>query len=108
MVTFTDTRLYTRGICAAQLADMENGQIMLSSDKFQEGSITVSVNADPLRAGLNNPVAAIIESDPDIQVNFTQANLDLSTKMAGVGSGPVMMTCMPAAHRPAVRADSNM
>ena len=28
--------------------------------------------------------------------------------MAGVGSGPVMMTFMPEAQRPAARADSNM
>lgn len=85
MITFTDPRLYTRGICAAQFADMETGQVMLSSNKFQEGNITVTVNADPLRAGLNNGIATIIESDPDIQVNFTQANFDLRTKMAGVG-----------------------
>lgn len=85
MITFTDPRLYTRGICAAQFADMETGQVLLSSNKFQEGNITVTVNADPLRAGLNNGIATIIESDPDIQVNFTQANFDLRTKMAGVG-----------------------
>lgn len=104
MVTFTDTRLYTRGICAAQLADMENGQILLSSDKFQEGNITVSVNADPLRAGLNNAVAAIIESDPDIQVNFTQANLDLGTKMAGVGGSVTYNAVAPVCQN--VTADS--
>ncbi len=85
MITFTDPKLYTRGICAAQFADMESGQVLLSSNKFQEGNITVTVNADPLRAGLNNGIATIIESDPDIQVNFTQANFDLKTKMAGVG-----------------------
>lgn len=106
MVTFTDTRLYTRGICAAQLADMENGQILLSSDKFQEGNITVSVNADPLRAGLNNPVAAIIESDPDIQVNFTQANLDLGTKMAGVGGAVTYNAVAPVCQK--VTADSTV
>lgn len=85
MMNFTDPRMYTRGICAAQFADTESGQILFSSNKFQEGNITASVNAEPLRAGLNNPIATIIESDPDIQVNFTQANFDLKAKMAGVG-----------------------
>ena len=28
--------------------------------------------------------------------------------IAGVGRGPVMMTCMPAAHSPAAKADSSM
>ncbi len=87
MIQFNDPKLYTRGICAAQFADMDSGDIYFSSNKFQEGSITASVNSDPLRAGLNNGIATIIESDPDIQVNFTQANTDLKTKMAGVGGG---------------------
>ena len=71
MIQFNDAKLYTRGICAAQLADMESGDIYFSSNKFQEGNITASVNSDPLRAGLNNGIATIIESDPDIQVDFT-------------------------------------
>lgn len=87
MIQFNDAKLYTRGICAAQLADMDSGDIYFSSNKFQEGNITASVNSDPLRAGLNNGIATIIESDPDIQVDFTQANFDLKTKMAGVGAG---------------------
>ena len=87
MIQFNDAKLYTRGICAAQFADMDSGDIYFSNNKFQEGNINASVNSDPLRAGLNNGIATIIESDPDIQVNFTQANFDLKTKMAGVGAG---------------------
>ena len=34
--------------------------------------------------------------------------LRVKKDMAGVGRGPVMMTCMPAAHSPDVRADSSM
>ena len=34
--------------------------------------------------------------------------LRVRKEMAGVGRGPVMITCMPAAHKPAVSADSNM
>ena len=86
MIRFTDTPLYVRGICAAQLADMATGDVLFSSNKYQSGNITCTVNADPLRAGLNNPIATIIESDPDIQVNFTQADFNLNTKMAAVGA----------------------
>lgn len=86
MIKFTDTPLFVRGICSAQLADMATGDVLFSSIKYQSGNITCSVNADPLRAGLNNPIATIIESDPDIQVNFTQADFNLNTKMAAVGA----------------------
>lgn len=87
MIRFTDPNLYTRGICAAQFADMNTGDIYFSSNKFQEGNITPSSNSEPLRAGLGNGIATIVESDADIQVNFTQANFDLKTKLAGVGAG---------------------
>lgn len=86
MIRFTDTPLYVRGICSAQFADIATGDVLFSSNKYQSGNITCSVNADPLRAGLNNPIATIIESDPDIQVNFTQADFNLNTKMAAVGA----------------------
>lgn len=85
MIQFTDPKLYVRGTCMAQAADPVTGDILFSSNKFQTGNATCSVNADPLRAGLGNGIAAIIESDPDIQVNFTKADFDMVSKMAAVG-----------------------
>lgn len=94
-IKFTDPNLYTRGICMAQFADMNTGDIYFSSNKFQEGNITPSSNSDPLRAGLGNGIATIVESDADIQVNFTQANFDLKTKLAGMGAGVTYNAVVP-------------
>lgn len=85
MIQFTDPRLYVKGICSAQLADPTSGDIWFSSNKFTTGNITFSANTDPLRAGLGNPIAVIVETDSDITINFTQANFDLAAKMAAVG-----------------------
>lgn len=104
MIRFNDPNLYTRGICSAQFADMTTGDIYFSSNKFQEGNITPSSNSDPLRAGLGNGIAAIVESDADIQVNFTQANMDLKTKLAGVGAGVTYNAVAPVCQ--VVTADS--
>lgn len=104
MIRFNDPNLYTRGICSAQLADMTTGDIYFSSNKFQEGNITPSSNSDPLRAGLGNGIATIVESDADIQVNFTQANMDLKTKLAGVGAGVTYNAVAPVCQ--VVTADS--
>lgn len=104
MIRFTDPNLYTRGICAAQFADMNTGDIYFSSNKFQEGNITPSSNSEPLRAGLGNGIATIVESDADIQVNFTQANFDLKTKLAGVGAGVTYNAVAPVCQ--VVTADS--
>lgn len=104
MIRFNDPNLYTRGICSAQFADMTTGDIYFSSNKFQEGNITPSSNSDPLRAGLGNGIATIVESDADIQVNFTQANMDLKTKLAGVGAGLTYNAVAPVCQ--VVTADS--
>lgn len=95
MIRFTDTPLFVRGICSAQFADITTGDVLFSSNKYQSGNITCSVNSDPLRAGLNNPIATIIESDPDIQVNFTQADFNLNTKMAAVGANVTYNAVVP-------------
>lgn len=104
MIRFNDPNLYTRGICSAQFADMTTGDIYFSSNKFQEGNIAPSSNSDPLRAGLGNGIATIVESDADIQVNFTQANMDLKTKLAGVGAGVTYNAVAPVCQ--VVTADS--
>lgn len=104
MIRFNDPNLYTRGICSAQFADMTTGDIYFSSNKFQEGNITPSSNSDPMRAGLGNGIATIVESDADIQVNFTQANMDLKTKLAGVGAGVTYNAVAPVCQ--VVTADS--
>lgn len=85
MIQFTDPKLYVRGTCMAQAADPASGDILFSSNKYQTGNITCSVNPDPLRAGLGNGIATIIESDADVQVNFTKADFDMVSKMAAVG-----------------------
>lgn len=85
MITFTDKRLYAKGICSAQLQDPSTGEILSQSDKFSTGNINFSANTDPLRAGLGNGIATIIASDSDTQVNFTRADFDLMSKMMAVG-----------------------
>ena len=38
MITFTDKRLYPKGICSAQLQDPVTGEILSQSDKFTTGT----------------------------------------------------------------------
>lgn len=85
MIHFTNPKLYVKNICSAQAKDVSTGDILFASDKFNTGSVSFSVNADPLRAGMGNPIATIVESDPDITVNFTQADFNMYAKMAALG-----------------------
>ena len=85
MITFTDKRLYAKGICSAQMQDPSTGEVLSQSDKFSTGNIQFSANTDPLRAGLGNGIATIIASDSDTQVSFTRADFDMMAKMMAVG-----------------------
>lgn len=84
-ITFTDKRLYVKGTCTITLRDIATGNIWYQSDKTQSGNVTLSVNLNEIRAGLGNPISAMIPSDSSMQVNFTQADFNLMAKAAQAG-----------------------
>lgn len=84
-ITFTDKRLYVKGVCEAYGKNTTTGKIEYYSDKFQTGNIQTSVTMGEIRAGLGNGVAAIIPSDSAMTVEFTSADLSMWAKAAQVG-----------------------
>lgn len=86
MITFTDKRLYVKGTCTVSLQDIATGNYWYVSDKAQSGNITLSVNLNEIRAGLGNPIAAMIPSDSAMQANFTMADFNLKVKAAQAGA----------------------
>lgn len=86
MITFTDKRLYVKGTCTVSLQDIATGNYWYVSDKAQSGNITISVNLNEIRAGLGNPIAAMIPSDSSMQANFTMADFSLKVKAAQAGA----------------------
>lgn len=86
MISFTDKRLYVKGTCQAIASDPVTGQILYFSNKFQTGNFQTSVTLGEIRAGLGNPIAAIIPSDAAINVEFTAADFNLWAKAAQVGA----------------------
>jgi hypothetical protein len=96
MISFTDKRLYAKGICQAICSDPITGDILYYSNKFSTGNITTSLTAGEIRAGLGNSIAAIIPSDSAVSVEFTAADFNLWAKAAQVGAAlsynaPVMV-----------------
>ena len=86
MIKFTDKRLYLKGTCQAILTDPVTGQIMYFSNKYQTSNITTSVTLGEIRAGIGNPIVAIIPSDSALQVEFNAADFNLWAKAAQVGA----------------------
>lgn len=86
MIKFNGKRVYVKGTCNVVLRDPSSGDVWYQSDKVQTGNITTSVNLNEIRAGLNNPIAAMIPSDAGITVDFTMADFDLRMKAAQLGA----------------------
>lgn len=97
MIKFTDKRLYLKGTSRAYAYDKATNDIIYYSDKFQTGNITTSVNLNEIRAGIGNPVVAMIPTDATVNVDFTAADFSLMAKMAQVGGsftyGAPVMVC---------------
>lgn len=87
MLNFAGTkRLYAKGICNALLTDVNSGDVLYQSNKFNTGNITTSVTLGEIRAGLGNPIAAIIPSDSAMNVEFSAADFSLWAKAAQLGA----------------------
>lgn len=86
MISFTNKRYYAKGTCNVICADRKSGDIVYQSNKFNTGSITTNSNMNEIRAGLGNPIAAMIPSDSSLEVDFEAADFSLWAKGAQVGA----------------------
>ena len=86
MIKFTDKRLFVKGTGNCLLTDPATGKIVYQSDQFSSGNITTSVTMGEIRAGLGNPIVAMIPSDAGVAVEFTAADFSLYEKAAQVGA----------------------
>lgn len=96
MIKFTDPRLYVKGTCQINLADVSTGEIKYFSNKFQTNNIQTSATLDPIRGGYGNPIATIIASDADVKVTAVAADFSLWAKMAQVGGTLSYNATIPA------------
>ena len=86
MINFTDDRLYVKGTCNVILEDVTTGDVVYQSNKFSSGNVTPSTSLNEIRAGLGNPIAAMIPSDSQLQVDFEAADFQLWAKGAQLGA----------------------
>lgn len=97
MINFTDKRLYAKGTCNVILEDPATQDIWYQSNKLATGNITMSTNLNEIRAGLGNPIVAMIPSDSQMQVDFDAADFSLQLKAAQFGGtvayGAPVWTC---------------
>lgn len=95
MINFTDTRLYVKGTCNVICEDVNTGDVLYQSNKMSTGNITPSTNLNEIRAGLGNPIAAMIPSDSQLQVDFDAADFSLWAKGAQMGASVTYAAPVP-------------
>lgn len=95
MISFQDKRLYLQGTCNAYLANPTTGDIWYQTNKAQTNNITISLSGDPIRAGLGNTAATIINTDTNLNVALTAADFSLAAKAAQVGSAVKFNAVVP-------------
>lgn len=97
MITFTDPRLYVKGIATATGTNPATGEIVYFSDKLQSSSFTANVDSGELRAGLGNPIATLIASNAGVSVELSSADFSMEGMAASMGarlsSGAPKMVC---------------
>lgn len=86
MISFTDERLFAKGTCNVICSDPNNGDIYYQTNKISVGNITPSTSLNEIRAGLGNPIAAMIPSDSGLQVDFEAADFQMWAKAAQLGA----------------------
>lgn len=97
MIQFTDKSLFLKGIGNVILTDPDTGNILYQSKQFNTGSISTSVNLNEIRAGLGNPVIAVLPSDANLTAEFTAAAFSLWEKAAQVGATLTYSAPVPVA-----------
>ncbi|MBR2787630.1 MAG: hypothetical protein IKD94_00560 [Erysipelotrichaceae bacterium] len=97
MIKFSDPRLYAKGTSNVILTDPVTGNIIYQSDQFTTASITTSVSLNEIRAGIGNPIVAMLPTDASVSVEFTAADFSLYEKAAQVGAEVTYGAPVPAA-----------
>lgn len=97
MIKFSDPRLYAKGTSNVVLTDPVTGNIIYQSDQFTTASISTSVSLNEIRAGIGNPIVAMLPTDASVSVEFTAADFSLYEKAAQVGADVTYGAPVPAA-----------
>lgn len=104
MINFTDDRLYVKGTCNVICEDVSTGDVVYQTNKMSTGNITPSTSLNEIRAGLGNPIAAMIPSDSQLQVDFEAADFQMWAKAAQLGASVSYSAPVPQCQT--VRAES--
>lgn len=77
---FNYKHLYVKFTEEVTLSDPATGEVWYYSDKPTDSAVNTSVNLGEIRAGVGNPIVAIITTDTNVTVDITAADFNLAMR----------------------------
>jgi len=77
---FNQKYLYVKFTKEITLSDPATGEVWYYSDKPTDSAVNTSINMGEIRAGVSNPIVAIIPSDTNVTVDITAADFNLAMR----------------------------
>lgn len=77
---FTNKYLYVKFTKEVMLSNPATGEIVYHTTKPTDSAVNTSVNMGEIRAGVSNPIVAIIPSDTNVTVDITAADFNLAMR----------------------------
>lgn len=77
---FTSKYLYVKFTKEVMLSSPSTGEIVYHTTKPTDSAVNTSVNMGEIRAGVSNPIVAIIPSDTNVTVDITAADFNLAMR----------------------------
>lgn len=82
---FTDPYLFVKFAESVTLSDPATGEVLYFTSKPSDVAVNTSVSMGEIRAGIGNPVVAVLPSDTNVSVEITAADFNL--RMRALQSG---------------------
>lgn len=77
---FTNKYLYVKFTKEVMLSNPATGEIVYHTTKPTDSAVNTSVNLGEIRAGVSNPIVAILPSDTNVTVEITAADFNLAMR----------------------------
>lgn len=77
---FNQKYLYVKFTKEVTISNPATGEVWYYSDKPTDSAVNTSINLGEIRAGISNPIVAIIPSDTNVTVDITAADFNLAMR----------------------------
>ena len=95
MILLNNPYLYLKGTCEVTIKRPSDGQIVFQNNKVSTNNFTTSVNMNPIRAGLGNPIAIQLPSDASVNLDLQTEDFSMEARAMQMGATATYNAIVP-------------